>query len=175
MQAAVRDSNPVIFLENELQYGVTFPVSPEAQSSDYVIPFGKAKIMKAGSDVTIVTFSRMVGHAIEAATQLAEQGVDCEIINLRSIRPLDRDTIIDSVKKTNRIVTVEEGWPQHGIGAEIAALIMETEAFDYLDAPLERVTGSDIPMPYALNLEKLALPQIENIVAAVKRTMARQL
>lgn len=175
LKAAIRDPNPVIFLENELQYGITFPVSQEAQSLDFVVPFGKAKVMKTGSDVTIVTFSRMVGHAIEAASELAKEGIDCEIINLRSIRPLDRDTIIESVKKTNRIVTIEEGWPQHGIGAEIAAVLMETDAFDYLDAPLERVTGTDIPMPYATNLEKIALPQIDNIVAAVKRTVSREL
>lgn len=175
LKAAVRDPNPVVFLENELLYGSTFPVSLEAQSSDFVIPFGKAKIMKSGKDVTIVTFSRMVGHALEAASELAKEGVDCEVINLRSIRPLDRNTIIESVKKTNRIITIEEGWPQHGIGAEVAALIMETEAFDFLDAPLERVTGSDFPMPYASNLEKIALPQVDNIVAAIQRTMARQL
>lgn len=175
LKAAIRDPNPVIFLENELQYGVSFPVSEEGQSKDYTIPFGKAKIMKAGNDVTIVTFSRMVGYALEASAELAKQGIDCEVINLRSIRPLDRDTIIESVKKTSRIVTIEEGWPQHGIGAEIAAVIMETEAFDYLDAPLERITGSDIPMPYAANLEKVALPQVENIISAVQRTMSRQL
>ena len=175
LKAAIRDPNPVVFLENELLYGTSFDVSPEVLDKDFVLPIGKAKIMKEGTDVTIVAFSRMVGHSLEAAKALAELGINAEVINLRSIRPLDRDAIIASVSKTNRLVTVEEGWPQHGIGAEIAALVMETEAFDYLDAPMERVTGADIPMPYAENLEKLAVPQIETIVAAVQRVTARQL
>ncbi|KAF0746519.1 hypothetical protein DYB37_012445 [Aphanomyces astaci] len=175
LKAAVRDPNPVVVLENELLYGTSFPVSKEAQDKDFLIPIGKAKIMKAGTDVTIVTFSRMVGVSLEAAAVLAKEGIDVEVINLRSIRPLDRDTIIASAKKTSRVVTVEEGWGQHGIGAEIAAILMETDAFDYLDAPMERVTGTDIPMPYAENLERLAVPQIEDIVAAVKRATARTL
>ncbi|CAK4611115.1 unnamed protein product [Aphanomyces euteiches] len=175
LKAAIRDPNPVVVLENELLYGTSFPVSKEAQDKDFVLPIGKAKIMKAGKDVTIVTFSRMVGVALEAAAVLAKEGIDAEVINLRSIRPLDREAIVASAKKTSRVVSVEEGWGQHGIGAEIAALLMETDAFDYLDAPLERVTGADIPMPYAENLEKLAVPQIEDIVAAVKRTTARTL
>ncbi|KAF1783670.1 thiamine diphosphate-binding fold [Phytophthora cactorum] len=164
---------PVVVLENELLYGVSFPVSKEAQDKDFLIEIGKAKIMKPGKDVTLVAFSRMVGEALEAAAALAKEGIDAEVINLRSIRPFDRQAIIDSVKKTNRIVSIEEGWGQHGIGAEIAGIIMETEAFDYLDAPLERVTGTDVPMPYADNLEKLCLPHIEDIVAAAKRTVAR--
>ncbi|EQC41556.1 pyruvate dehydrogenase E1 component subunit beta, mitochondrial [Saprolegnia diclina VS20] len=175
LKAAIRDPNPVVVLENELLYGVSFPVSKEAQDKDFVIPFGKAKIMKAGKDVTIVTFSRMVAVAIEAAAELAKEGIDVEVINLRSIRPLDRDTIIESVKKTSRIVSVEEGWGQHGIGAEIAGILMETEAFDYLDAPMERVTGADIPMPYAENLERIAVPHAHDIIAAVKRTTSRAL
>ncbi|KAG9409693.1 pyruvate dehydrogenase E1, beta subunit [Aphanomyces cochlioides] len=175
LKAAIRDPNPVVVLENELLYGTSFPVSKEAQDKDFVLPIGKAKIMKAGKDVTIVTFSRMVGVALEAAAVLAKEGIDAEVINLRSIRPLDREAIVASAKKTSRVVSVEEGWGQHGIGAEIAALLMETDAFDYLDAPLERVTGADIPMPYAENLEKLAVPQVEDIVAAVKRTTARTL
>lgn len=175
LKAAIRDPNPVVVLENELLYGVTFPVSQEAQSKDFVVPIGKAKVMKAGTDVTIVAFARMVGLALEAAAQLAKEGIDAEVINLRSIRPFDREAIISSVKKTNRIVSVEEGWGQHGIGAEIAGIIMETDAFDYLDAPLERVTGTDVPMPYAENLERLCVPQVEDIIAAAKRTTSRSL
>ncbi|GLE03718.1 hypothetical protein PINS_up012620 [Pythium insidiosum] len=175
LKAAIRDPNPVVVLENELLYGVTFPVSAEAQSPDFVVPIGKAKIMKPGTDVTIVAFSRMVGLALEAAAVLAQEGVNAEVINLRSIRPFDREAIIASVKKTNRIVSVEEGWGQHGIGAEIAGVLMETDAFDYLDAPMERVTGTDVPMPYAENLEKLCVPQVEDILAATRRTLSRQL
>lgn len=175
LKAAIRDPNPVVFLENELLYGVSFPVSAEAQDKDFVVPIGKAKIMKEGTDVTIVAFSRMVGYALEVAATLEKEGVSAEVINLRSIRPFDRDAIIQSVKKTNRIVAVEEGWGQHGIGAEIAGILMETDAFDYLDAPLERVTGTDVPMPYAENLERLCVPQIEDILAAARRTLARKL
>lgn len=175
LKAAIRDPNPVVFLENELVYGTTFPVSKEAQDKDFVVPFGKARIMKEGSDVTIVAFSRMVGFALDAAKELAKDGIDVEVINLRSIRPFDREAIIKSVKKTSRIVTVEEGWGQHGIGAEIAGILMETEAFDYLDAPMERVTGTDVPMPYAENLERLCLPQVADIIAATKRTTYRKL
>ncbi|UIZ28163.1 hypothetical protein KXD40_004090 [Peronospora effusa] len=175
LKAAIRDPNPVVVLENELLYGVSFPVSKEAQDKDFTIEIGKAKIMKSGKDVTLVAFSRMVGEALEAASVLAKEGIDAEVMNLRSIRPFDRQAIIDSVKKTNRMVSIEEGWGQHGIGAEIAGIIMETEAFDYLDAPMERVTGTDVPMPYADNLEKLCLPQVEDIVAAAKRTVARNL
>lgn len=175
LKAAIRDPNPVVFLENELVYGTTFPVSKEAQDKDFVVPFGKARIMKEGSDVTIVAFSRMVGFALDAAKELAKDGINVEVINLRSIRPFDREAIIKSVKKTSRIVTVEEGWGQHGIGAEIAGILMETEAFDYLDAPMERVTGTDVPMPYAENLERLCLPQVADIIAATKRTTYRKL
>lgn len=175
LKAAIRDPNPVVFLENELVYGTTFPVSKEAQDKDFVVPFGKARIMKEGKDVTIVAFSRMVGFALDAAKELAKDGIDVEVINLRSIRPFDRESIINSVKKTNRIVTVEDGWGQHGIGAEIAGVLMETEAFDYLDAPMERVTGTDVPMPYAENLERLCLPQVADIIAAAKRTAYRKL
>jgi len=164
LKAAIRDPNPVVVLENEMLYGETFEV-PE--SDDFVLPIGKAKIERAGSDVTITAFSRMVGVALAAADKLAEDGISAEVINLRTIRPLDVKTIVNSVQKTNRIVTVEEGWPQSGIGAEIAAQIMEN-AFDYLDAPVTRVTGEDVPMPYAANLEKLALPTPEKIAAAAK-------
>jgi len=173
IKSAIRDENPVVVLENELLYGTSFPVSEEVLSPDFLVPIGKAKIERVGKDVTIVTFSKSVGTSLEVAKNLEKEGISVEVINLRTLRPLDRDTIIESVKKTNHLVTVEEGWPQCGIGAEIAAIIMETEAFDHLDAPVERITGADVPMPYALPLEKLALPQIEDITNAVKRTLNR--
>ncbi len=169
MKAAIRDPNPVMVLEHEMLYGQSFEVPVD---EDYVIPLGRAKIERAGSDVTIVAHSVMVGRALEAAEQLAAEGIDCEVVNLRSIRPLDRWTILESVKKTNRIVCVEEGWPFAGIGSEIAALIGE-HAFDYLDAPLKRVCAADVPLPYAKNLERLALPQVETIIPAVKEVCYR--
>ena len=165
LKQAIRDPNPVVFLENELLYGETHEVPT---SEDFALPLGRAKIEREGSDVTIVAFSIMVGKALQAAEKLAEQGIDAEVINLRTIRPLDRYTILESVKKTNRIVTCEEGWPFAGVGAEIAALIGE-HAFDYLDAPLTRVTAADVPLPYAANLEALAIPQIDEIIHAVKK------
>lgn len=165
LKAAIRDPNPVVFLENELLYGQSFEVPV---SEDYVLPIGKAKIEREGTDVTIVAFSIMVGKALEAAEQLAEQGISAEVINLRTLRPLDTETVIKSVKKTSRLVSCEEGWPTAGMGAEFAALMME-EAFDYLDAPVVRVHGADVPMPYAANLEKLALPQPANIVESAKK------
>eukprot|EP01083_Nonionella_stella_P018907 52593_1 len=171
MKVAIRDNDPVVVLENELLLGEEFDVSPEVLDKDFTIEFGKAKIMKPGIDITIVALARMVGESLKAAEQLEKEGISCEVINLRSIRPLDRDTVIQSAMKTNRLVTVEEGWPQHGVGAEICALIMETAAFDYLDAPVERVTGADVPMPYAANLEALCTPTADNIYAAVMRTM----
>ncbi len=164
LKSAMRDPNPVVFLENELMYGQSFDVPTDP---DYVIPLGRAMIEREGSDVTIVAFSIMVGRALEAAEKLAEQGIDAEVINLRTIRPLDRFTILESVKKTNRIVACEEGWGFAGIGAEIAALIGE-HAFDYLDAPLKRVCAADVPLPYAAGLEKLATPQTEQIIHAAK-------
>jgi len=165
MKAAIRDPNPVVVLENEIMYGQSFDVPA---NDDYVVPIGRAKIEREGSDVTIVAFSIMVGKAMQAAEHLAEQGVEAEVVNLRTIRPLDRWTILESVKKTNRIVCCEEGFPQHGVGAEIAALVGE-HAFDYLDAPLERVHAKDVPLPYAANLEQLALPQIDDIITAAKK------
>ena len=166
LKTAIRDPNPVIFLENEIMYGQSFEVPDDP---DFTVPIGKARIMREGSDVTIVAFSRMVGHALAAAEKLAEEGISAEVINLRSLRPLDSETIVESVKKTNRLVSVEESWPFAGIGSEIAAVMME-QAFDYLDAPVMRVTGKDVPLPYAANLEKLALPQPqENIIDAVKQ------
>jgi pyruvate dehydrogenase E1 component beta subunit len=169
LKAAIRDPNPVIFLENEILYGQQFDV-PE--DPDFVLPIGKAKIERPGKDVTIVAFSIMVGKALQAADELAKQGIDAEVINLRSLRPFDTETIVASVKKTNRLVSVEDGWPFAGIGSELSALMME-EAFDYLDAPVKRVAGLDIPLPYAANLEKMALPQANNIVEAARAVCNR--
>lgn len=165
MKAAIRDKNPIIFLENEIMYGQAFDVPVD---EDFVLPIGKAKIERSGSDVTITAYSISVGKALEAAEILAEQGIEAEVINLRTIRPLDINTIVESVKKTNRLVNVEECFPFAGIGSEMAATMME-HAFDYLDAPVERVHLADVPMPYAANLEKMALPQPEDIVKAVKK------
>jgi pyruvate dehydrogenase E1 component beta subunit len=164
LKAAIRDPNPVIFLETEILYGQSFEV-PE--SNDWVVPIGRAKVVRAGSRVTIATFSIMVAKALEAAEALAGEGIEAEVIDLRSLRPLDTATIVESVKKTNRLVTVEEGWAVCGVGAELAALMME-QAFDWLDAPVKRVAGADVPMPYAANLERLALPQPEHIAAAAR-------
>jgi pyruvate dehydrogenase E1 component beta subunit len=169
IKAAIRDPNPVIFLENEILYGRSFDVP---KLDDYVVPIGKARIAREGKDVTLVGYSICVGHALAAAEALAAEGIDAEVIDLRTIRPLDRATIVASVKKTNRLVTVEEGFPQSGIGSEIAAVIME-EAFDHLDAPVVRVHGKDVPMPYAANLEKLALVTVPEIVAAAKAVCYR--
>src|ERR687893_39567 len=165
LRAAIRDPNPVIVLENEILYGHSFEC-PTAE--DFVLPIGKAKVERAGKDVTIVAFSIAVTWAMQAAEELAKHGIEAEVINLRSIRPLDGEAIAASVHKTNRLVTVEEGWPFAGIGAEVAMQVIE-QAFDWLDAPPVRVCGKDVPMPYAANLEKLALPTIPEIVDAVKR------
>ncbi|MBM3588420.1 MAG: pyruvate dehydrogenase complex E1 component subunit beta [Alphaproteobacteria bacterium] len=170
LRAAIRDPNPVIVLENEILYGQSFEC-PTAD--DFVLDIGKAKVERAGSDVTIVAFSIMVGMAMQAAEKLAEQGISAEVINLRSIRPLDTETIAASVHKTNRLVTLEEGWPFAGIGAEVAMQIMET-AFDHLDAPPVRVTGVDVPMPYAANLERLALPRLEQVLEAARSVTYRR-
>ncbi|MFO7307841.1 MAG: pyruvate dehydrogenase complex E1 component subunit beta [Pseudomonadota bacterium] len=164
LKAAIRDPNPVIFLENEILYGHTFEVP---KLDDYVLPIGKARIARAGSHVTIVAWSIGMTYALKAAEELAKEGIEAEVIDLRTLRPMDTDTIVESVKKTGRCVTVEEGWQQSGVGAEIAARVME-RAFDYLDAPVLRVSGKDVPMPYAANLEKLALPSVAEVVAAVK-------
>ena len=172
LKSAIRDPNPVVFLENELLYGQEFPLSDEAQKNDFVLPIGKCNIERSGDDITIVTFSKMVGLSIKAAEELSlKHGINAEIINLRTIRPLDTETIIESVKKTNHLITVEEGWPQHGVGAEICSLIIESEAFDYLDAPVARITGADIPMPYSIKLEQQAIPQIDNIYNTVLRVL----
>jgi pyruvate dehydrogenase E1 component beta subunit len=169
LKSAIRDPNPVIMLENEILYGATSEV-PE--DPDYIVPIGKARIARPGKDVTITAFSIMVRHALAAADILAQEGIEAEVIDLRSLRPLDTDTIVQSVQKTNRLVNVEEGWAFAGIGAEIAAQMME-RAFDYLDAPVARVAGADVPLPYAANLEKLALPQPDDVVRAVKSVLYR--
>ena len=166
LKAAIRDPNPVIFLENEVMYGQSFDVPTD---DDWVVPIGRANVLREGSDVTITAFSIMVGRALEAADRLAEQGISAEVIDLRTIRPLDTDTIVNSVKKTSRLITCEEGFPFAGVGSEIAMQVME-QAFDWLDAPVARVTGKDVPMPYAANLEAMALPQIDDIVATAIAT-----
>jgi len=173
LRAAIRDDNPVVCLENEIMYGREFEIPEHVLDPDYVLELGKAHIAREGKDVTLVAHSKMVGFALEAAEKMAQQGVSAEVINLRSIRPLDRDTIIKSIKKTNRLLTVEEGWPQHGVGAEVVASICESEAFDYLDAPPLRVCGADIPMPYAVNLEAMSIPQPDDIVDFARKIISR--
>ncbi len=165
LKAAIRDPNPVVFLEHELLYA---NVEAVPDWDDYVLPIGRARIARAGSDVTLVSYARGVSHCLEAAQALADSGIQAEVIDLRSLRPLDIGTVVNSVNKTNRMVTVEEGWPICSIGSELAAQV-QRRAFDALDAPIEAVTGADVPMPYAANLEALALPQIDQIVAAAKR------
>ncbi|MDD1528770.1 pyruvate dehydrogenase complex E1 component subunit beta [Bradyrhizobium sp. WBOS7] len=169
LKAAIRDPNPVIFLENEVLYGHTGEV-PKLE--DFIIPIGKARIVRAGSHVTIISWSNGMTYALKAADELAKDGIEAEVIDLRTLRPMDTETIVNSVKKTGRAVTVEEGWAQSGVGAEIAARIMEN-AFDYLDAPVTRVSGKDVPMPYAANLEKLALPSAAEVVEAAKAVCYR--
>lgn len=171
LKAAIRDPNPVVFLENELMYGVSFPVSDEALSEDFVLPLGKAKVERVGKHITLVSHSKPVGLCLEAAEQLASEGIECEVINLRSIRPMDIETVQNSVMKTNHLITVESGWPMFGVGAEISAQIMEGPAFDYLDAPVIRVTGADIPMPYAKVLEENTLPTANDVVISVRKSL----
>jgi pyruvate dehydrogenase E1 component beta subunit len=169
LKAAIRDPNPIIFLENEIVYGRSFPVP---KLDDFVLPIGKARVIRPGTHVTLAAHSISVGFIMEAAEILAKDGIEAELIDLRTLRPLDMDTVIESVKKTNRIVTVEQGFPICSIGSEIAAQVA-LHAFDYLDAPPMKVTGKDVPMPYAANLEKLALPSVEEIVAAAKEVCYR--
>jgi pyruvate dehydrogenase E1 component beta subunit len=169
LKSAIRDPNPVIFLENEMLYGHSGEVP---KLDDYVIPIGKARIVRSGDHVTIVSWSNGMSYALKAAEELAKEGIEAEVIDLRTLRPMDTETIVASVKKTGRAVTVEEGWQQNGVGAEIAARLME-HAFDYLDAPVARVSGKDVPMPYAANLEKLALPSVAEVVAAAKAVSYR--
>jgi pyruvate dehydrogenase E1 component beta subunit len=169
LKAAIRDPNPVVFLENEILYGQSGPVP---KLDDFIVPIGKAKVVRPGNNVTIVAWSIGMSYALEAAEELAKKHIQAEVIDLRTLRPMDTATVVESVKKTNRCVVVEEGWQQSGIGAEVAARIME-QAFDYLDAPVARVSGKDVPMPYAANLEKLALPSVAEVVDAAKAVMYR--
>ena len=169
LKAAIRDPNPIMFLENEILYGQSFPVP---KLDDYVVPIGKAKVVRPGNDVTLVAWSMGMNYALKAADALAKDGIDAEVIDLRTLKPMDIETIVASVKKTGRLVSVEEGWRQSGVGAEIAALVTE-QAFDWLDAPVLRVTGKDVPMPYAANLEKLALPSVAEVVEAAKSVCYR--
>jgi len=169
LKAAIRDPNPIVFLENELLYGASSPVP---KLDDYVLPIGRARVVRAGNDVTVVAWSMGMTYALKAADELAKENISAEVIDLRTLKPMDSETIIESVKKTGRLVTVEEGWKQSGVGAEISARMME-EAFDYLDAPVARVTGKDVPMPYAANLEKLALPSVAEVVEAAKAVCYR--
>ncbi|MCC8417243.1 MAG: pyruvate dehydrogenase complex E1 component subunit beta [Rickettsia endosymbiont of Bryobia graminum] len=164
LMTAIRDDSPVVFLENEILYGHSFEISEDVKP----IPFGQAKILIEGTDVTIITFSIQVKLALEAASSLKEQGINCEVIDLRTVKPLDIDTVLESVKKTNRLVVIEEGWFFAGVGVTIASLVMR-EIFDYLDAPVEIISGKDIPLPYAVNLEKLALPTLEEVINGVKK------
>ncbi|AYG95907.1 pyruvate dehydrogenase complex E1 component subunit beta [Brevundimonas naejangsanensis] len=168
LKAAIRDPNPIVFLEHEMMYGHEFDV-PDVE--DYIVPIGKAKVRREGTDVTITAHSRMVGFALQAAEKLAEEGISVEVVDLRTLRPLDHETIVESVKKTNRLVSAEEGWGPMGVGAEVVARVIE-HAFDYLDAPPLRVHQEDVPLPYAANLEALSLPGVDKIVAAVKKVMA---
>jgi pyruvate dehydrogenase E1 component beta subunit len=170
LKAAIRDPGPVVFLENEILYGQSFEVP---KLDDFVLPIGKARIARTGSDVTIVSFSRGMAYALDAAKRLAEEGIEAEVIDLRTLRPLDMETVLASVRKTNRIVTVDESWPVCSIGSEICARVT-AEAFDHLDAPPINITGADVPMPYAANLERLALPSVDEIVAAVKSVCYRE-
>ena len=169
LKAAIRDPNPVVFLEHELLYGVEFDVP---DTDDWIVPIGKSKIRRPGADVTITSHSRMVGFVLQAAEELTQDGIDAEVIDLRTLRPLDISTVIDSVKKTNRLVTVEEGWGSMGVGAEVAARVVE-QAFDWLDAPPARVHQEDVPMPYAANLEALSLPSVEKVIKAAKAVCYR--
>ena len=169
LKAAIRDPNPVIFLENELLYGVSSPVP---KLDDYVLPIGRARTVRTGNDVTLVAWSMGMTYALKAADELAKENISAEVIDLRTLKPMDSNAVLESVKKTGRAVTVEEGWQQNGVGAEIAARIME-HAFDYLDAPVARVSGKDVPMPYAANLEKLALPSVAEVVEAAKAVCYR--
>jgi len=172
IKAAIRDPNPVVYLENEILYGVKFPISEAVTKDDFVLPIGKAKVEREGTDVTLVAFSRPVQFCLDAADVLAKEGISAEVINLRSLRPLDLPAILASVRKTHRLVCVEEGWPQGGITSHIAAEVVES-AFDDLDAPIERVTGADVPMPYARNLELAALPNADDVAAAARRVCHR--
>lgn len=172
LKAAIRDPNPVVVLENEIMYGVSFPMTRELTDADFTLPIGAAHIERPGSDITLVAHSLAVGLCLEAAEEVQRRwNINAEVINLRSIRPLDMPLIVQSVTKTHNLITVEAGWPLFGVGAEISAAVSESSAFDFLDGPVLRVTGADIPMPYAQNLEALALPSVENIISTIKRVL----
>lgn len=174
LKAAIRDPDPVVFLENELLYGVQFPMSDEALSNTFTIPIGKAKVERPGKHITLVAHSKAVDLCLIAAAELAGKGIEAEVINLRSLRPFDIDAITSSVVKTNHLISVEQGWPTCGIGSEVLARVMESEAFFHLDQPAIRITGVDAPMPYAKSLENAALPQPTDVVAAVKKILKAQ-
>jgi pyruvate dehydrogenase E1 component beta subunit len=174
LKAAIRDPNPVIFLENEMMYSEAFEVSDETLDKEFVLPIGKAKIQREGTDLTIVTYSKMVGMSVRAAEQLQKEfGISVEVVNLRSLRPVDEESIVKSVMKTHRLLTVDETWPTCGWGAEIMAIVSESEAYHYLDQPMERLTAADCPLPYAKGMEDAALPKEHNIVTAVKRMLRK--
>ncbi|XP_026333488.1 pyruvate dehydrogenase E1 component subunit beta, mitochondrial-like [Hyposmocoma kahamanoa] len=175
LKAAIRDPDPVVVLEDEIMYGVAFPMSDEALSNDFVLPIGKAKVEREGKHITLVCAGRATDTALQAANDLAGEGIECEVINLRSLRPLDFDAIARSVAKTHHLVTVEQGWPQSGIGAEICARVMESAAFFELDAPAWRVTGADVPMPYARGLEARALPARADVAAAARAVLGNRI
>lgn len=172
IKAAIRDDNPVVVLEHELLYGESFPVSDEAADKDFVIPFGKAKIEREGKDITLIGFSKGVELCLKAAEKLAQEGISAEVINLRSLRPLDRETIFKSIKKTHHAVTVDESFPVCNIGAEICACVMESDTFDYLDAPMERVSCADCPTPYSKEIEAASQPQVADVYAVAKRVLS---
>jgi len=172
LRSCLRDSDPCVFLECEMLYGETFAVPENVLDADYTIALGKADIRRLGSDITLVSHGRFVGMIEEAADELKKEGVSAEVINLRTLRPLDRQSIIESVKKTNHLVCVEEGWPQNGVCAEICATIMESEAFDYLDAPVERVCATDVPMPYCVDLEDMVLPKLADVLSCARRALS---
>ncbi|GAB4820399.1 hypothetical protein N2152v2_007445 [Parachlorella kessleri] len=173
LKSSIRDNDPVVFLENELLYGEHFPIDEKALDKDFVVPIGKSKVMREGKDITLVAFGKLVGYNLQAAEMLEKDGISCEVLNLRTLKPIDREGLAASISKTHRVLSVEEGWPQHGVGAEIMALATEL-CFDDLDAPPERLCGVEVPMPYAANLEGLALPQVDDVVKAVKRMLGKQ-
>lgn len=172
MKAAIRDPDPVIVLENEILYGESFPVTDEMTSKDYVLPIGKAKVMREGSDITLISFGKMVGFCLKASEALEKEGISCEVLNLRSLKPIDRESIAASIRKTHRVLSVEEGWPQSGIGSEIISIATE-ECFDDLDAPPERITGVEVPMPYSVDLEAAALPTVDDIIESTKALVGK--
>ncbi|XP_053378322.1 pyruvate dehydrogenase E1 component subunit beta, mitochondrial-like [Mercenaria mercenaria] len=171
LKASIRDPNPVIFLENNCMYNKVFEMSDEAMDTDFLLPIGKAKVERQGHHCTLVSFSKFVGLSLQAAEELAGIGVECEVINLRTIRPVDEKAILKSVRKTKHLVTIEGGWPQFGVGAEICSIVVESEVFHHLKAPVSRVTGADVPLPYAKTLEQNAVPQIANITRSVKKLL----